>query len=137
MSHSDEFYLQWNDFEENIRESFTELRKDQNYFDVTIATSDNHQIRAHKIILSAGSQYFSSILKHINNSSPFIYLKGITKKELDNLVDFLYNGQACIAEEELNNFLNIAQEFKVKGLLNDLNARNQTPEIILEEQNRY
>ena len=55
--------LKWNDFENNVRDSFRELRKDQDNFDVTLATDDGHTIQAHKIILSAGSKFFSNILR--------------------------------------------------------------------------
>ena len=51
----EKFCLKWSDFETNIRETFRELRKDQNHFDVTLATDDGHTIEAHKIILSSGS----------------------------------------------------------------------------------
>merc|ERR1719186_1887879 len=48
--------------------------------------------------------------------SPFIYLKGIRKVELEYVVDFLYNGEAYIAQEKLNKFLETAEELKIKGL---------------------
>jgi len=106
----------WYDFESNIRESFKELRENQNYFDVTIATEDGHTFEAHKIILSAGSQFFSNILKQINHPSPFIYLKGMDKIELEHVLNFLYNGEVLMAQDELNSFLETAKELQVKGL---------------------
>ena len=63
MNNMEKLCLKWNDFETNIRESFRELREDQNHFDVTLATDDGHTLDAHKIILSAGSQFFSNILR--------------------------------------------------------------------------
>ena len=53
----EKFCLKWNDFETNIRTSFRELREDQDYFDVTLATDDGHTIDAHRIILIAGSNF--------------------------------------------------------------------------------
>ena len=99
-----------------MRASFRELRVDQSHFDVTLATDDDHQIEAHKIILSAGSEFFNNIFRKTKHSSPFIYLKGIKRVELEHVVDFLYNGEAHIAQEELKNFLETAQELQVKGL---------------------
>ena len=63
MDTMEKFCLKWNDFENNIRDSFRELRKDQDNFDVTLATDDGHTIQSHKIILSAGSKFFSNILR--------------------------------------------------------------------------
>ena len=57
----------------NIRESFKQLRDDQNHFDVTLATDDDYQIHAHKIILSAGSNFFSDIFMKNNHTNMLIY----------------------------------------------------------------
>ena len=48
--------------------------------------------------------------QHVN------YLKGIRRKVLENIIEFLYNGQPFVTHEEFNSFLEIAQELKVKGL---------------------
>merc|ERR1719391_1813920 len=109
---SDKFCLRWNEFEENIRHSFKVLRNKESLFDVTLATDDGHQIPAHRVILSAGSDFFSKC----NQSSMLIYLKGIGRKELENITDFLYNGETFVTQEELSSFLEISQELKVKGL---------------------
>merc|ERR1719186_1395864 len=112
----EKFCLKWNEFETNIRESFRELREELNHFDVTLACDDHHQIQAHKIILSAGSKFFSDILRQTKHQSPFIYLKGIKRVELEYVVDFLYNGEVYLAQEELNKFLETAQDLQIKGL---------------------
>jgi len=113
---SDKFCLRWNEFEENIRHSFKVLRNKESLFDVTLATDDGHQIQAHRVILSAGSDFFSDIFTKFNQSSMLIYLRGIGRKELENITDFLYNGETFVTQEELSSFLEIAQELKVKGL---------------------
>ena len=48
-----------------------------------------------------------------------MYLKGIQRFELEKVIDFLYNGETNVAQEELNNFLETAQELQVKGLQNN------------------
>ena len=116
MNNVEKFCLRWNEFETNIRESFREMREDQNHFDVTLATDDGHQVQTHKMILSAGSKFFKNILRKTNHPSPFIYLKGINRVELEYVVDFLYNTEICIAQEEVTKFLETAQELQIKGL---------------------
>merc|ERR1719508_409161 len=136
MNNMDNFCLKWNKFETNIKESFRELREEQNYFDVTLATDDGHQIQAHKIILSAGSKFFSEILRQTKHPSPFIYLKGIKRVELEYVVDFLYNGEAYIAQEELRTFLATAEELEVKGLqTNKENESSQNPNVNKDSTN--
>merc|ERR1719186_2057738 len=141
MNKMEKFCLKWNEFESNIRESFRELREEQTHFDVSLATDDGHQIEAHKIILSAGSQFFSDILRKTKHTSPFIYLKGIKGVELALVVDFLYNGEVYIAQEELNTFLEAAQELQVKGLQSNQeeneSAPNQTVETKSDIESQY
>merc|ERR1719369_312967 len=63
-----------------------------------------------------GSKFFRDIFDKSKHSNLVIYLKGIDGRDLENVLKFLYNGEAFIAQEELNNFLTTAQELKVNGL---------------------
>ena len=70
--------MKWNEFDTNIRGYLRILREDQRLFDVTLVTDDGQHIQAHKIILSAGSNFFSDIFVKSNHSNMLVYLKGIT-----------------------------------------------------------
>ena len=128
----EKYCLKWNEFEANIRESFRKMREEQRLFDVTLATDDGKQIQAHKMILSAGSNFFNDIFMKSDHNNMLIYLKGISSAELEHVTDFLYNGEAFITQEELRKFLEIAQDLQVKGLQGELQgigrneAENQT-----------
>jgi len=112
---SDKFCLRWNDFESNISTAFRELREDKDFFDVTLACEDD-QIEAHKVILSACSPFFKSVLKRNKHQHPLLYLKGVKFADLVAVLNFMYHGEVNVAQEELNTFLGIAEELKVKGL---------------------
>ena len=107
--------MKWNEFATNIREYFRTLREDQRLFDVTLVTDDGQHIQAHKIILSAGSHFFSDIFLKSNQTNMLIYLKGINSIQLEHLLDFIYNGEASIGQEELKEFLETGKELQVKG----------------------
>ena len=62
----EKFCLKWNDFESNVRVYFRKLREKEGLFDVTLATEDGQEIKAHKIILSAGSDFFSGLFLRNN-----------------------------------------------------------------------
>ena len=96
----EKYCLKWNEFEANIRDSFRKLREDQRLFDVTLATDDGHLMQAHKMILSAGSLFFSDIFMKADHTNLLIYLQGIHRTELEQVADFLYNGEAFVAQEE-------------------------------------
>ena len=87
----DKFALKCSDFEINIKGYFSKLREDKTLFDVTLVTDDGHHIKAHKIILSTGSNFFSDIFIKSNHVNMLLYLKGINSAELIHVLDFLYN----------------------------------------------
>jgi len=113
---SEKFCLKWNDFEQNISFAFKELKDDKDFFDVTLACEDEEQVSAHKVILSACSPFFKNILRRNQHQHPLLYLKGVKYSDLQSVLNFMYHGEVNVAQEELNNFLSIAEELKVKGL---------------------
>jgi len=112
---SEKFCLRWNDFESNISTAFRELRDDKDFFDVTLACEDE-QIQAHKVILSACSQFFRNILRRNSHQHPLLYLKGVRFPDLQAVLNFMYHGEVNVAQEELNSFLSVAEDLRVKGL---------------------
>jgi len=123
-SGTDNFCLRWNDFAENVSGAFKELRSESDFFDVTLACTDSgsRTLQAHKVILSACSNFFKSTFRqqtHANkHPSPYIYLRGVTYNDLTSILDFIYNGEVNVAQEELNSFLAVAEELQIKGLTN-------------------
>ena len=107
--------MKWNEFDINVREYLRIIREDQRLFDVTLVTDDDQHIQAHKIILSAGSQFFRDIFLKNNQTNMLIYLKGINSVQLVIVLDFIYNGEASVAQEELKEFLETGKELRVKG----------------------
>ena len=91
------------------------LREDQRLFDVTLVIDDGQHIKAHKIILSAGSHFFSDIFLKSNKTNMLIYLKGIHSIQLEHLLDFFYNGEASVGKEELKEFLKTGTDLGVKS----------------------
>jgi len=113
---SEKFCLRWNDFEANISSAFREIRDDKEFFDVTLASEDENQIQAHKVIIGACSPFFRNILRKNSHNHPLLYLKGVKYKELVSVLNFMYHGEVNVAQDDLNSFLAVAEELRVKGL---------------------
>ena len=64
--------MKWNKFDANIKEYLRILRDDHRLFDVTLVTDDGQHIQAHKIIISAGSNFFSDIFLKSNQANMLI-----------------------------------------------------------------
>ena len=121
---SDKFCLKWNDFQTNTISSYKDLREEQAFADVTLVCEDNQVIEAHKLILSGASNFFKSVLSGNKHSHPLIYMRNVKIKELTNIVDFIYHGEVFIYQEDLDGFLDIASELRIKGLA----ANHKEPE---------
>ena len=128
---SEKFCLKWNDFESNVSKSFSLLRNEEYLHDVTLVCDDNSQVSAHKLVLSACSEYFKTIFKNNSHPSPLICLEGVSSPDLRNILDYIYNGEANIFQENLEEFLSLAQRLKISGLLQSENndiSQNCKPE---------
>jgi len=125
MTSTEKFCLRWNDFEKNISRAFRELREDKDFFDVTIACDDD-QVEAHKVILSACSPFFRTILKKNKHQHPFVYLKGVRYTDLLSVLNFMYHGEVNVAQDDLNTFLSVAEDLKVKGLTQSSSSSNNS-----------
>lgn len=138
MGSTEKFCLRWNDFESNISTAFQELREDKDFFDVTLACDDD-QIQGHKVILSACSPFFRSILQRNRHEHPLLYLKGVKYADLVSVVNFMYHGEVNVAQEELNSFLAVAEDLKIKGLTqNDSESKKPKipQDILLKQKNK-
>ena len=74
---SEKLFLQWNDFQENIKSAFGHLREESDFADVTLACEDGQQVEAHKVILAASSPFFQKLLGRFKHPHPLIYMRGV------------------------------------------------------------
>ena len=117
MSSAEKLCLQWNDFQENILSSFKDLRLEKEFTDVTLACEDGQQIEAHRIVLTSSSPLFKNLLKANKHQHPLVYMRGVKSDDLHAILDFLYCGEANVYQENLDSFLAIAEELRLKGLM--------------------
>ena len=69
---SENFSLRWTEFQVNASNSFRKLRNTEDFFDVTLVSDDQKQISAHKVVLSASSEYFKNVLRGNTHSHPML-----------------------------------------------------------------
>ena len=134
MGSSEKLCLQWNDFRENVTSAFRDLRGDRELADVTLACEDGTQVEAHKVILASSSPFFMEILKRNKHPHPLIYMRGIKADDMVAMVDFLYYGEANVNQDNLDTFLALAEELKLKGLTGS--AGNNEQEHVPEKLSR-
>ena len=125
---SEKLCLQWNDFQDNIKSAFGDLREDNDFADVTLACEDGEQVEAHKVILAASSPFFQRLFGRNKHPHPLIYMRGVKSGELLSILDFLYRGEANVFQDNLDSFLAIAEELQLKGLTGKIGGRVEEDE---------
>ena len=119
---SEKFSLKWNDFANNVSNSFSKLRQETRLYDVTLVSNDHQQVSAHKLVLSACSEVFSNIFNSNNSQNMMLYLDSVDAKEISFMLDYIYQGEVSIQQEYLDRFIEIATKFQLHGLLMDDNG---------------
>ena len=89
---SEKLCLKWNDFQDNIKDAFGNLREDNDFTDVTLACEDGQQVEAHKVVLVSSSPFFQNLLRRNKHPHSMIYMRGVKSDDLSAIVDFLYRG---------------------------------------------
>ena len=109
--------LSWDDFPATVSQSFGSIRDEEYLADVTLMADDNSQVTAHRLVLSASSEYFKSIFRSNTTLPNLVLCLGMVDKEnLNQLLDYMYFGEVRMEEEKLETFLKIAKRFKLEGL---------------------
>merc|ERR1712126_525107 len=114
--------LKWNEFYSNVSKSFGIFRNEDYLQDVTLISNDDTHMAAHRLVLSTCSEYFRNIFKRNKIGHLYICLDGVSSNELGNILDYMYNGEVQIFQDEMDKFLEVAQRFKLEGLQNEQNS---------------
>ena len=86
--------------------------------DVTLVSSDNKQMNAHKIVMSAASETLGNILKDDNRDHSTVILADVDNEYLTILIEFIYLGQAKVQTKKLGTFLEVAKSLHLYGIDN-------------------
>ena len=130
----DKFCLKWNDFKSNVSKTFSTLRKEQDFFDITLLSDDGEAVSVHKVVLSASSEFFKSVLRKADHSKPMIYLNGVDCKVLNHILDYIYEGEVQLYQEDLDSFLDVAQKLKIHGLIEGQEEKESSIQDNVKEQ---
>merc|ERR1719357_179387 len=118
MTDDGNYVLRWDLHEENRTSFLTKLWRNDDFLDVTIVCEDG-QVDAHKLILSASSPSFHKILlrNQYNVGRPLLYLRGLFKKDIEAMLEFMYSGETSVSQDALENFMQIANSLEIRGLV--------------------
>ena len=116
----DKMTLVWRDHSKYLQESLALLKRFNQSTDVTLICGDEEEIQAHKIVLSAGSQLFYSLLDNVPTAC-VVYLPEVTFKDLSLIIEYLYFGETSVNQSDLNSILSLAEGLGIKSIVEKLN----------------
>ena len=128
------FCLKWNDFQSNISKTFEILRSETQLFDVILVGQDLKKISAHRLVLSACSDFFKNIFYSNTQSHPMLYLDGVDSDEINLMLDYIYKGEVKIMQDHLEKFLEVANKFKLEGLLGSNKETSESENVNQDEK---
>ena len=108
--------LCWKEFQKTTTAAFTNLHGKEDFTDITLVCNTGRQVKAHKVILSAVSIFFKTVFQQNPHQHPLIYLKGVSFEDLNYILDFIYLGEVKVIQEDLETFLNVAEDLQIDGL---------------------
>jgi len=107
--------LKWRNHQPNFPSSFHNLLQNSKLVDVTIAC-ERQTIKAHKVVLSACSPFFSELFADNPAQHPIVILRDAKFSDLQAIIEFMYVGEVNISQEQVTDFLKTAESLQVKGL---------------------
>lgn len=111
----EEFLLKWNDHHNSFFSIMQDLYSSESMTDVTLACG-GQVFETHKIILCVCSSFFRSILNRRRDKAPIVFLKDIHPKHLEQLLQYMYNGEINVLQEDLAPLIEAARALQIKGL---------------------
>lgn len=110
-----QFCLRWNNYQNNLTSCFDQLLQSQSFVDVTLAC-DGQSLKAHKVVLSACSPYFQTLLMENPCRHPIVIIRDIKFCDLKAAVDFMYRGEINVSQDQIPALLKVADTLKIRGL---------------------
>lgn len=132
MNNAPQFSLRWNNYVTHVTEAFNVLRFENDLVDVTLCC-DGGKIRAHRMLLSACSNYFKQIFKENPCQHPVIIFRNFKYEDLNAIINFMYHGEVNIFQEQLESFLITAELLEVKGLTDNVEDESTKTQIRLND----
>jgi len=122
-----EYELRWSEHNAQIISVFYQLSQTGEFTDVTISTED-HQFKAHKLVLSACSPYFRQLFSATPCEHPVVFLKDVPDNHMRLLLEYMYLGSISVRQCDLEEILRTAAALEIRGL-----TTAQVPPLGLDE----
>ena len=119
---------------QTVASTLAQIRGKGDFCDVTLVSDDEVKMQAHRVILSAFSGLFRSILCDNPHPHALLYLSGVHSSQLEKVLDYIYHGEVQIGQDSVRNFLVAANKLRViKPVVANSSSKNNSSEAHSEE----
>ena len=100
-----------------LLESITEMRASNILIDVVLLVEER-EFPAHKNVLAASSEFFKAMFSSplLDHSDKTIKLEGLTAKAMDLILDFMYQGEVELTEDNLEEILVASRQLLLENV---------------------
>ena len=109
----EEFLLKWNDHHNSFFSIMQDFCATEMLTDVTLACG-NEVFETHKLMLCVCSTFFRQILTRRPDKHPIVFLKDVNPRHLEMLLQYMYNGEINVLQEDLGPLIETARSLQVR-----------------------
>lgn len=114
---TDQYNLRWHYHHSETFLAFESLRRSDSFVDVVLSC-EKRSIFAHKLVLSACSNYFFDVLRSVREGQmPVLFFRDTTMDLLESVVHYIYHGEVEIPSARITDFINLAEALEIKGAI--------------------
>jgi hypothetical protein len=110
------------------------MRDEEDLVDITFAC-EGKKIGAHKLVLFSCSPYFKDLLKDNHSQHPIFFFHDISYEILKAIIEYMYNGEVHITNENLKDFIRVAEALQIRGLSKDTSTTDELNDDEVDDEN--
>ena len=109
-----EVELKWPNYLQHLRKSLSDMFKSmESTADVTLVCEDGTETKAHKLVLSASSNFLNNAINDLPVNGKKIFLKGIQNQEIQSILEYMYLGVVKVNQAKMNELIEAAKILQV------------------------
>ena len=129
--------VDWKTYSTFLQNNYKNLYKSRSFSDVTLVSEDLQSVQAHRNILAGSSPVLEKLISETGTNS-VLYLRGISKENLESILQFLYLGETRIQIESFYQFVEICKDLEIADWKNTETINQEVSEELnpfSEEEN--
>ena len=127
--------VDWKTYPTFLQNNYKNLYQSRSFSDVTLVSGDLHCVQAHRNILAGSSPVLEKLISETGTNS-VLYLRGISKENLESILQFLYLGETRIQIGSFYQFVEICKDLEIADWKNTETINQEISEELSDLQEK-